>query len=381
MILQVLALALLSLTSQVFSAEIDHVSRAEALVLLYSTTNTNVQTVDTSTPYPDVLQNQWYTNYVYKAVEDGLLTVDPKTRLLYPHQPINRASWVKILAEHLHIPINQAYTFADVQDNNWFSKYVGTAQTLNFFNTRNSSHFYPYRFITHDEAAESVSILLTRFPNLRTVKKVELAQRTPSTTINGFYRNKPLQTDTPIYTKIIAAQTQEESTSFNTNTIRNAMINLLQKQRSIADKTKDDLLIAVNAERAKQGVGALSYNKRLETAAQAFAHDMWKRGYFSHFTPEGESFVDRIKVALYFVPETNQCTCSKLAIECKCTPIFSVGENIAKGQSTVAQVMEEWMASPGHKRNILQAKYDEVGFGVYGNVWVQNFGTVRFEQQ
>lgn len=378
MILQTFFLAFLSLASNALGAEGEYVSRAEALVLLYSTSNTNVQAVNTTAIYPDIVPNQWYTKYMYQAVQDGLFTIDANSKLLYPHQPIDRASWVKILTEQLDIPKNQTYNFIDVQKSDWFSQYVGTAQKLNFFNTAQSSHFFPYRFITHDEAAKSVSILLKRFPNLRNVQKVQLAKRTPTDSLNGFFRNKPLQTNTPIYTKIVAAQTEEQAAHFNTSTIRDAMINLLQKQRSIADKTKNDLLVAVNLERSKQGIGPLRYNERLETAAQAFASDMWKRGYFSHFTPEGESFVDRIRVALYFVPETNQCVCSTLITDCKCTPIFSVGENIAKGQSTVEQVMKEWMASPGHKRNILQAKYDEIGFGVYGNVWVQNFGTVQF---
>jgi len=63
---------------------------------------------------------------------------------------------------------------------------------------------------------------------------------------------------------------------------------------------------------------------------------------------------------------------------------YSVGENIAGGQKNLNEVMEAWLASPGHCENIMNPNYTEVGVAVvtkadstYGIYWTQNFGSKR----
>lgn len=63
---------------------------------------------------------------------------------------------------------------------------------------------------------------------------------------------------------------------------------------------------------------------------------------------------------------------------------YSVGENIAGGQESIEEVMEDWLASPGHCANIMSDKYTEVGVAVvtneestYGIYWTQSFGSKR----
>jgi uncharacterized protein YkwD len=55
------------------------------------------------------------------------------------------------------------------------------------------------------------------------------------------------------------------------------------------------------------------------------------------------------------------------------------GENVAYGYSTPESVMAGWMGSPGHKRNILNCAFKEIGIGLAqpGNYWTQDFGTAR----
>ena len=58
---------------------------------------------------------------------------------------------------------------------------------------------------------------------------------------------------------------------------------------------------------------------------------------------------------------------------------YMIGENLAAGQATPAQVMADWMESAGHRANILEASFVELGVGVrtggtYGTYWVQEFG-------
>ncbi len=63
---------------------------------------------------------------------------------------------------------------------------------------------------------------------------------------------------------------------------------------------------------------------------------------------------------------------------------YTVGENIAGGQTTLEEVMEAWLASPGHCENIMNPNYTEVGIALvieadstYGTYWTQNFGSKR----
>ncbi|MBW8874015.1 MAG: hypothetical protein JF614_03560 [Acidobacteria bacterium] len=123
------------------------------------------------------------------------------------------------------------------------------------------------------------------------------------------------------------------------------------------------VLAAVNAERQRAGVPPLSANSKLDQAAQRHAEDMLARHYFAHESPEGHTIRERAKDAGY--------------------DWRAIGENIAEGQTSVAEVMSTWMHSPGHRRNILSRDFKELGTGLalgpsgggYQVEWVQDFGT------
>ena len=125
------------------------------------------------------------------------------------------------------------------------------------------------------------------------------------------------------------------------------------------------VLARVNAERAKAGRRPLTRNVNLERSAQRYAEDMLARGFFAHESPEGTRPRDRDETAGY--------------------EARAVGENIAEGQFTAADVMDGWMASPGHRHNILDSDFSELGVGLAlgrgpeGDqvVWVQEFGGGR----
>lgn len=118
------------------------------------------------------------------------------------------------------------------------------------------------------------------------------------------------------------------------------------------------LVALANAERDKAGCGPLRAESHLRTAAQGHADDMAARDYYEHDSPEGRDAGDRMTVAGY--------TWS------------TWGENIHRGPKTPAQAMEDWMVSPGHRENILNCSFKDIGVGVTltanGPWWVQNFG-------
>ncbi|MFE5215780.1 CAP domain-containing protein [Streptomyces sp. NPDC056626] len=115
----------------------------------------------------------------------------------------------------------------------------------------------------------------------------------------------------------------------------------------------------VNAERAKAGCQPLTLNSTLTKAAQAHSADMAAHQNMSHTGSDGSTPGDRITRAGY--------TWS------------SYGENVAYGYSTPEQVMDGWMTSPGHRANILNCSFKEIGVGLAqpNSYWTQDFGTAK----
>ncbi|MFJ5151562.1 CAP domain-containing protein [Streptomyces sp. NPDC088353] len=115
----------------------------------------------------------------------------------------------------------------------------------------------------------------------------------------------------------------------------------------------------VNAERSKVGCSALTVNEKLTKAAQAHSEDMAAHQNMSHTGSDGSAPGDRITRAGYSWQ--------------------TYGENVAYGYATPEQVMAGWMSSAGHKANILNCSFKEIGVGLAqpGNYWTQEFGAAR----
>ncbi|WGV27958.1 CAP domain-containing protein [Halotia branconii] len=118
---------------------------------------------------------------------------------------------------------------------------------------------------------------------------------------------------------------------------------------------EEQVLKLTNQERAKNGLSALKPNAELNYAADKYAELMAERNYFSHTGPDGSQAWDRAK-AVGFEAQT-------------------MGENIAAGQRTPEEVVKGWMDSPGHRANILNPRFTQLGVGFEKNYWVQNFGS------
>ena len=117
----------------------------------------------------------------------------------------------------------------------------------------------------------------------------------------------------------------------------------------------DQIVQLTNAERDMAGCAALDVDPRLTSAAQGHAVDMATRGYFSHVSTDGRTFDERIRAAEYGSP---------------------AAENIARGQATPSEVMQDWMQSASHRRNIVNCSIKAIGVGYdsRGNYWTQSFG-------
>ncbi|WP_084423439.1 CAP domain-containing protein [Cohnella thermotolerans] len=109
----------------------------------------------------------------------------------------------------------------------------------------------------------------------------------------------------------------------------------------------------VNQERSKAGLSPLSLNAQLSNVAMIKAKDMSDNRYFSHQSPTYGSPFDLMKA-------------NGIAYNV-------AGENIAQGQTSADEVMSQWMNSPGHRANILNGSYTQIGIAKYNDEWVQEF--------
>jgi uncharacterized protein YkwD len=132
-----------------------------------------------------------------------------------------------------------------------------------------------------------------------------------------------------------------------------------------ANSTKREILRAtlceLNRERAHHGLRRLKLNKKLSRAARRHARDMAKRNYFSHETLGGGSFVDRIRREGYLRGARS----------------WMVGENLAwgsRGYSRPSVIMRMWMKSQGHRANILNGSFKEIGIGLAYDAPVEHGG-------
>ncbi|WAZ19358.1 CAP domain-containing protein [Streptomyces cinnabarinus] len=124
-------------------------------------------------------------------------------------------------------------------------------------------------------------------------------------------------------------------------------------------RTAGDVVDLTNRERVRAGLRPLSVDPVLTTAAQAHSADMVARAFYSHTSPEGTQPWDRAAAAG--------------------SRHRSIGENIACGQRSPAEVVEGWMNSPGHRANILKRDFTHIGIGFAGGgpagtYWTQLFG-------
>ena len=126
------------------------------------------------------------------------------------------------------------------------------------------------------------------------------------------------------------------------------------------------VICLLNEERTSRGMRRLRANAKLRRAADRHSRAMKARDFFDHTSPSGTTMLGRIKAAGYL----------------RGADAFRVGENIAWGTqnlATPAEIVESWMESPGHRDNILNRRFRDIGVGLasggQGAYYTTNFGT------
>ncbi|MFG1941728.1 CAP domain-containing protein [Nonomuraea sp. NPDC048826] len=118
-----------------------------------------------------------------------------------------------------------------------------------------------------------------------------------------------------------------------------------------------DVVRLTNAARAKNGCRPLKTDARLTRAARTHSMEMARSGQFTHESPDGASPWDRMERAGYH---------------------NGTAENIGRGYASAQEAVRGWLASPDHRRNMLNCDFNAIGVGVVsgpgGPWWTQDFG-------
>ena len=139
----------------------------------------------------------------------------------------------------------------------------------------------------------------------------------------------------------------------------NAAVAPAQVSKATADRAT---LCLLNRIRVRRGLERLRYDRKLAVAARRHATDMVRRRYFDHRAPDGGNLASRIFRTGY----------------AKRRGEWRFGENLAwadAGYDSPRAIVQAWMESPGHRRNILGRRFRDVGFAIVpGTPWGQSTG-------
>lgn len=139
-----------------------------------------------------------------------------------------------------------------------------------------------------------------------------------------------------------AAPVNPEPTPIN----RTLLLQLVNDARKKGTRCGDAFYPATNP---------VSWNSKLEMAATVHSNDMYVNNYFSHASRDGKKAGTRLEKLGY--------------------NWLSYGENIAFGQRSEREVMQGWLSSPGHCKNIMSKTFKEMGVSRVGDYWTQVFAT------
>ena len=148
---------------------------------------------------------------------------------------------------------------------------------------------------------------------------------------------------------------QANSQISNPNLIYPGQVLQIPQVESAVSSYETEVVRLVNEIRQQNGLQALTANWELSRVARYKSQDMLEKGYFSHTSPTYGSPFQMIKA---------------FGLSYR-----TAGENIAKGYASPQAVVNGWMNSSGHRANILNASYEQIGVGYVsqGNYWTQMF--------
>lgn len=297
------------------------ISRAEAAKVLVSLLEREVHEIS-DTGYSDVFVTDWYAPYI-EVGKDLFLDVKDGGKFK-PNSPISREETVYALVRGMKFNISVEYV-----DQSMLEQFVDAKEIKDTIR--------PYFTIAMQKN------LISGYSDGTVKAKDSLTRAEFAMLLYRAYRINQGETVDQI------EMTDEEAKDYE------ASYDDLDLTHSSEIAFRKAVVTLVNEIRNDNGFNQLSENPDLAQAAQMKAEDMQNNDYFDHQSPTYGSPFDMMK---------------NFGISYVCA-----GENIAKGQSTPEEVVNSWMNSEGHKKNILNPSYTQIGIGYAAdeNIWVQMF--------
>ena len=125
----------------------------------------------------------------------------------------------------------------------------------------------------------------------------------------------------------------------------------VEVERGTIRQARNATLCLLNRVRARHGLPPLRMNHKLSRAARKHSRDMVRRRYFAHDSLDGRSPFQRMRATRY-VPRGAS---------------WVLGENLGWGSGSLSEpksLVRAWMHSPGHRRNILDGRFRDIGIGI-----------------
>ena len=321
------------------------VTRAEMAKIVCSILNINAMN-NMFSIFDDVSPNHWANGYIICASNYGIVSGDgngkfrPEDNVLYE--------------EAIKMIVCTLYPYESIEKNSmdWSAPYIRIAQNNGLLNNTEGRKYF---------AATRGDIAVMIYNGLAKESPNEEFTDNLNEEANQYTEDSEEYFDKPYYNDdydIEYNDNYDDNNEYRSDFNDTDTLNWIDETKIDIDVFKDEVIDLVNKERQKEGISPLKYNSLLEQTAQQHSEDMVLNNFFDHTNLRGESPFDRMK---------------NNGID-----YFSAGENIACGQSSPEEVMESWMNSDGHRKNILNASYNQIGVGIaineYGVIyWTQNF--------
>lgn len=271
-----------------------------------------------------------------------------------PNQAVTRAQAAAMIGRALGLDGSKKATqFADVSAGMSASGYIQAAANLGIIQGFKDGTFRPNIEVTRGQLA----IFLGRAFNLTkttTIHFTDVAANSSAYPFIGYLIAADITSGFSDGTfRPNVAVTRGQFSAFMTRTLKQvAPSGSVGYEVSAFEK---EVLRLVNIERAEAKLAPLTLHVKLSEVARKKSQDMKDNNYFDHNSPVYGSPFDMMK---------------KFGIS-----YTAAAENIAKGYATPAKVVNGWMNSDGHRKNILNSNYTHIGIGhvVSGNYWTQMF--------
>lgn len=306
--------------------------------------------------FKDTKSGDWFTKDVSYLVKLKGISGYPDGTFK-PSKKINKSEFVKTLVSSL------GYNNLKASGKHWASGYMDKAYDLGLISKDNMKNID--KAITRYEMAEIISNTLafkkesipigidkysSQIKDLNKIKDRNLHNAVLNTYVKGIISGYPDGTFSG-ERSLSRAEASSVIVRLIDSSSRTGQ-NLKPKDTTFAK----EVLNLVNIERKKNNLNSLKFSDNLNSIADLKSKDMATNKYFDHNSPNYGSLFDMLKS--------------------RRIDYSAAGENIAMGQTTPKQVVDDWMKSPGHRKNILNPNFNKMGLGVYSansTYWTQAF--------